>query len=95
LANSGCGRPLQGCKTYSHQRRRDSIQGESSLDEDDNDHDNDNDNDKQFTWDSSLDNDGNDDKPVWPTRAVGALLRGARRIHITHVGTVYYGKFTR
>jgi hypothetical protein len=26
--------------------------------------------------------DDNDDKPVWPTWAVGALFRGVRRIHI-------------
>ena len=33
------------------------------------------------------DDEGNDDdiKPVWPTWAVGALFRGARRYHINRV----------
>jgi hypothetical protein len=35
--------------------------------------------------DDDDDDDDDDEKPVWPTWAVGALFRGVRCIHITHV----------
>jgi hypothetical protein len=44
--------------------------GDDHDDHDDHDHD---------------DDDHDDDKPAWPTSAVGALVRGARRIHMYRV----------
>jgi hypothetical protein len=32
-----------------------------------------------------VDHDHGDNKPVWPTWAVGALFRGVRRVQINHV----------
>ena len=42
-----------------------------------------------LVWYAGDVDDDNDDKPVWPTWAVGALLRGARRVHISRMCSRY------
>jgi hypothetical protein len=37
-----------------------------------------------FQREAEHDDDDDDNKPGWPTRAVGALCRSVRRIHINH-----------